>query len=255
MTQRPDRSTPADLPATRSIRPTEHLPARVAADLRARLRAGEWIENEQLPTEAELITEYGVSRSTVRAALQRLQRAGLTVTRHGVGTFVTHIGGSIQAGLQELQSMSDTIRAHGREPRMVYREVVIREATEEERTALDRPAPCPVLATTRAVYADDELVAFSYEAMPVDLFPGGLDPARVQGSLFAVLDTVGVQSRTAIAEVHAVRGDHIGWGDRPPDANYLLLSQRHFDAAGLPIIVSNTYFIEGRFQFSIVRVR
>lgn len=241
--------------AQRSIRPTEHLPVRVATDLRQRLLGGEWQPGDQLPTEAELINQYGVSRSTIRSALQQLSRSGLTMTRHGVGTFATHVGQSISAGLQELRSMSDTIRAHGREPRMEFRECLIREATETERIAIDRESPCPVLATKRAVYADDELVAFSYEAIPVDLLGENLDPSSIQGSLFALLETHGVHPQSAIAEVHAVRGDEIGWGERPQDANYLQLLQTHYDATGTPIITSDTYFIEGRFQFSILRVR
>lgn len=242
-------------PATRSIGRTEHLRTRLANDLRERLRAGDWAPGEQLPTEAELIAEYGVSRSTVRSALQQLERAGLTITRHGVGTFVSHVGQSIRAGLQELRSMSDTIRAHGMEPRMDYRRAELREASAEERVALHRPAPCRVLATTRAVHADDELVAFSYEVIPADLLAAGLDPAAVHGSLFALLEAGGVQPRTAIAEIHAVQDEDIGWGERPKGANYLLLRQTHYDGDGIAVLASRTYFIEGRFQFSILRVR
>lgn len=248
---------PAPVPprASRSIRRTEDLRTRLANDLRERLRDGDWAPGEQLPTEADLIAEYGVSRSTVRSALQQLERAGLTITRHGVGTFVSHVGQSIRAGLQELQSMTDTIRAHGMEPRMDYREAELREATAEECAALGGSAPRQVLATTRAVHADGELVAFSYEVIPADLLGPALDPAAVHGSLFALLEAGGVHPRTAIAEIHAVQGEDIGWGERPKGANYLLLRQTHYDADGTPIIASRTYFIEGRFQFSILRVR
>lgn len=41
-----------------------------------------------LPTEAQLQEAYGVSRSTVRKAIEELVQAGLIVKRHGVGTFV-----------------------------------------------------------------------------------------------------------------------------------------------------------------------
>jgi GntR family transcriptional regulator len=231
------------------------LHTRLAASLRERLRDGEWAPGGQLPTEAELSADYGVSRSTVRAALVQLEKQGLTVTRHGVGTFATPFGRALRAGLQELQSMTDTIVAHGRQPRIDYRSAEVRDATEAERSALEREAPCPVLATTRAVHADDVLVAFSYEAIPRDLLPADLDPATVGGSLFALLESSGAVPRTAVAGVHATRGKDIGWGERPRGATYLLLQQVHYDAQAVPLLHSRTYFLEGRFQFSILRVR
>ncbi len=231
------------------------LHARLAQSLRERLRDGEWAPGDQLPTEAELSADYGVSRSTVRAALVQLENQGLTVTRHGLGTFVTPFGRAIKAGLQELRSMTDTIVAHGVEPRIDYHSAEVREATEQERAALEREAPCRVLATTRAVHADDVLVAFSYEAIPMDLLPTDLDPAALRGSLFALLESSGAVPRTAVAGIHATRGKDIGWGERPRGATYLLLQQVHYDAQAVPLLSSKTYFVEGRFQFSILRFR
>jgi GntR family transcriptional regulator, transcriptional repressor for pyruvate dehydrogenase complex len=43
---------------------------------------------DKLPTEAEIMRTWGVSRTVVREALSRLQAAGLVETKHGVGTFV-----------------------------------------------------------------------------------------------------------------------------------------------------------------------
>lgn len=42
---------------------------------------------EKLPTEAEIMTLHGVSRTVVREAISHLQAAGLVQTRHGIGTF------------------------------------------------------------------------------------------------------------------------------------------------------------------------
>jgi DNA-binding FadR family transcriptional regulator len=52
-----------------------------------RIRAGEIAAGAKLPTEAELMDEFGVSRTVVREALSRLQAAGLVRTRHGIGSF------------------------------------------------------------------------------------------------------------------------------------------------------------------------
>lgn len=54
------------------------------------IREGRWPKGSKLPTEADLLAEYGVSRTVVREAVSRLQAAGKVVTRHGVGTFVVN---------------------------------------------------------------------------------------------------------------------------------------------------------------------
>ena len=60
---------------------------RIAADLRRRLRAGEFESDAPLPSEAQLSAEHGVSRNTVRRAVRQLVEEGLVVVRHGAGAF------------------------------------------------------------------------------------------------------------------------------------------------------------------------
>lgn len=53
-----------------------------------RIRDGRLPTGAKLPTEAEVMAEFGVSRTVVREAISKLQAAGLVETHHGVGTFV-----------------------------------------------------------------------------------------------------------------------------------------------------------------------
>ncbi len=53
-----------------------------------RIRKRQIRPGDKLPTEFDLIREYGVSRTVVREAISGLQSAGLVETRHGIGTFV-----------------------------------------------------------------------------------------------------------------------------------------------------------------------
>lgn len=59
----------------------------IAAALLRRLDAGEFPPDKPLPSEAELVAEYGVSRNTARRAYQRLAADGAVVIKHGAGTF------------------------------------------------------------------------------------------------------------------------------------------------------------------------
>lgn len=60
----------------------------VAADLRQKISAGSYAPGEQLPSERELVEHYGVSRPTVRDAVDILRSEGLVTSEHGRGVFV-----------------------------------------------------------------------------------------------------------------------------------------------------------------------
>lgn len=238
-------------PRRRAGKLSEH----VADDLRSRLEQGEWTVNEKLPTEFELAEHYGVSRATVRTALHALDRQGLTMTSHGVGTFVTAAGQVVAADLQRLESISQTIVRMGRTPSSTFRTIAIREATDEEATALGIRPGEPVLFVQREIFADGEGVAFSHDAIPMGVLPADFDVRSVDGSMFTLLESHGVVARSSIANIHASHGHEVNWGGSPDGTLYVLLEQAHFDEANRGIAYSKTWFIEGRFQFSIVRVR
>jgi GntR family transcriptional repressor for pyruvate dehydrogenase complex len=56
--------------------------------LKKQLMEGVWKVGEKLPSESELCATLGVSRVTIRAAIQQLEILGLLETRHGGGNFV-----------------------------------------------------------------------------------------------------------------------------------------------------------------------
>lgn len=79
--------------------------------LSGRIREGALSAGEKLPTEAEIVEEFGVSRTVVREAISRLQAAGLVETRHGVGTFVLGLGDGafFRISPDQLETLQDVI--------------------------------------------------------------------------------------------------------------------------------------------------
>ncbi|MHA6195999.1 FadR/GntR family transcriptional regulator [Pseudomonas wadenswilerensis] len=71
------------------------LAQRLVLELSQKIVSGEWPAGSKLPTEQVLTEAHGVSRTTVREALSRLQAEGLVETRRGIGTFVVD---TIRAG-------------------------------------------------------------------------------------------------------------------------------------------------------------
>lgn len=75
-----------------SAAPTPAPPyARIKQALKDGLASGEWSAGEQMPSESELVSHFGVSRMTVNRALKELQAEGLVQRVQGVGTFAARL--------------------------------------------------------------------------------------------------------------------------------------------------------------------
>jgi DNA-binding GntR family transcriptional regulator len=57
--------------------------------LRGRIERGEFAWHTPIPSEPALAEWYGVSRTTVRSAIERLMAKGMVERRPGKGTYVT----------------------------------------------------------------------------------------------------------------------------------------------------------------------
>ena len=66
---------------------------------------------QKLPSEIDLMAQYGVSRITVRQAVDLLVRRGLAVRRQGKGTFIN--GPALNHDLHELRGIYETLQATG----------------------------------------------------------------------------------------------------------------------------------------------
>ena len=69
--------------------PVTRIADSIATAIERRILEGSLKPGDRLPAERELALDMGVSRPSLREALQRLVSKGLLTTRHGGGTFVT----------------------------------------------------------------------------------------------------------------------------------------------------------------------
>jgi GntR family transcriptional regulator, histidine utilization repressor len=65
--------------------------AKVKRALKDGLASGRWTPGELMPSEAQLVAQFGVSRMTVNRALRELQTEGLVERVQGVGTFAAQL--------------------------------------------------------------------------------------------------------------------------------------------------------------------
>ena len=85
--------------------------AQVKAFLKRELSAGRWPPGALMPSDAELVAQFAVSRMTVTRALRELQAEGLVERLQGVGTFAAHL--SRVASTLTIRDLHEEITARG----------------------------------------------------------------------------------------------------------------------------------------------
>lgn len=90
-----------------------------------RIEIGALKPGDRIPSEAELVEQFGVSRMTANRALRELQNAGIITRLAGVGSFIAEpkpIGQVI-----EIRNIAEEIRERGHE----YHAVIVKNAAEK----------------------------------------------------------------------------------------------------------------------------
>ncbi|BED87836.1 MULTISPECIES: histidine utilization repressor [unclassified Pseudoalteromonas] len=73
-----------------------------------KIKNGAWQENQRVPSENELSSQFSVSRMTARRALSELTDAGILTRSQGLGTFVASF--KSQSSLLEIKNIADEVK-------------------------------------------------------------------------------------------------------------------------------------------------
>jgi GntR family transcriptional regulator len=181
----------------------------IAERLRTAVENGEFAPGDRLPSETELNGLYGVSRTTARSALDRLEHEGLIARRPGKGSIV--LPPRIDQPLKTFAGFADEMRARGLTPRYDTRSVGPKPATEEVAESLRVKSASPVIVVERLLYADGFPMATSQSWLSPDILKGHIPPTRAElnaGSLYAWIEkNCGVRIAGGEEFVQAVNAD------------------------------------------------
>lgn len=149
------------------------------------IESGQWQSGQQLPNEGQLAQNFGVSKITVRQALQELATLGYVRREQGRGTFVSKP--KLDQGPRELTSFTEEMHRHRltAASRIISRGVTNADARIAERLGLREGEPVFVLKRLRL--ADDEPMGIQTAHLPVALAPGLVDEDLENISLYEVL--------------------------------------------------------------------
>ena len=139
----------------------------IEQELASLIASGALAPGSQLPSEEELVQRYGVRRTTVRKAIQELERLGLIEIRRGRGTFVRT--GKITQEFTELTGFVEDMVAMGLQPSAKVLGTVPTAASESVARQLRVPIGTAVMQIRRVRMADDVAISLDETYLPMDL--------------------------------------------------------------------------------------
>ena len=198
--------------------------------------------NASLPPEREIAEVTGLSRVTVRKAMQELVDKGLVVQRQGSGSFVREAAARVEQSLIELTSFSEDMAQRGMDTRSTWLERGVARASPREAEVLGLEPTASVARIYRLRTSDDRPLALERATLPLEILP---NPLEVETSLYRVLDRDGNRPVRAIQRFTAL---NLG-----PDEAALLNVPTHSAALS---IERTSYLEDGRvaeFTLSVYR--
>jgi DNA-binding GntR family transcriptional regulator len=224
----------------------------LAEQLEAAIVAGTLAPGSRLENEVQLADRCGLSRPTVRQAIQHLVDKGLLVRKRGVGTQV------VQAQVRrriELTSLYDDLAAAQRSPRTQVLELSTVPAGDEIAKDLGLPPGTPVVRLRRLRLSDSEPLALLTNHLPADIVSLTAERLEEHG-LYETLRAAGVNLRIANQTIGA-RGATTAEAallDERRGVPLLTMTRTAFDDKGRAIEYGTHVYRASRYSFTLTLV-
>jgi GntR family transcriptional regulator len=218
--------------------------AQIEDRLAEAIGGGDLSPGARLPPERELAERLGVSRMTLRQALDSLERRGMLTRTRGRrgGTFVAEP--KIERDMTTMAGLTSQLRRQGHQAGA--RVLSAREGPCGRRTAgaLGLSPGDPVFEISRLRLSDGLPLAIERSLFPAARFPGLLD-GPLDGSLYEMLEErYSVPPARAVESLEPVIADasqaeSLGIKLGAP---LLLVERTAYDAAGVPVEYARDFF-------------
>ena len=227
---------------------TKHV--QIKAQLLQEIAEGVW--TDRLPSETDLAARFGVSRPTVRAALNALARDGIVFRKRGVGTIVS--APRVQFGVSGLTVVFDDQFADFPPVKHRVERFAFVRPPDRVRTQLGLHDARPIRFVKRIGMVNDEpttvecaffgpgVVSGDVSKADFEAFPVFADILRVRTHVIPMHTHLWLSVTTAAADVAA----HL---QRDMPAPVILLKRRTSDALKRPVLYLESFLVPDRFAF------
>lgn len=146
----------------------------------------EFLDDQMIPSERELIKEFGVSRITVRKAIDELVNEGYVYRVQGKGTYVK--GDKKTQDLFSITSCTQDIINLGMTPSRKVVACEIIDAIPKRARIMEIDKSDKLLVIDRVYYADDEPINRTIAYLPIKYFPGLEKHNFADESIYEILE-------------------------------------------------------------------
>jgi len=225
----------------------------IAENLKQAIEDGTLKPGDRLDNELDLTERLGVSRPTVRQAVQRLVEQGLVVRRRGLGTLV--VAPRILRSVA-LTSLYDDLSANHRHPATTVLATSEIEANDELASILSLPSGAAVLSVERLRLADGNPLAIMHNFLPAGLLEGRPEEALEKTGLYELLRSQGVRLQAGEQVIGARRATarEAKLLQAPRNATVLTMTRTTFDPAGRPVEHGSHAYLADRYSFKMTLV-
>ena len=154
--------------------------------LAEKIKSGEFISGDKLPSERELSEIYSISRMTARNALTQLVDSGYAYRLKGKGTFVSYP--NIERDFVKLSGFSQMLKSKGIKPSDKIVKSGIIEADKKIASLLETTIGTKVYEIVRIRYGNNIALALEYSYLPVNLLDNLLQYDFEKDSLYKVIE-------------------------------------------------------------------
>jgi GntR family transcriptional regulator len=154
-------------------------------EIKRNIEANKWKIGDRIPSERELSTDFGVSRMTLRQAIQTLVDEGILERRVGSGTFVANQ--KVQEKMAGVTGFTDLMLAQGKVPSSKTISYHTMEPSLSEMEKLHITQDQAVLRMERIRYGDEVPICFEVATVPENIVEG-LEKSEVTSSLYRTLE-------------------------------------------------------------------
>lgn len=224
----------------------------VAQRLEELIASGEMPAGTRLENEIALADQLGLSRPTMRQAIQHLVDKGLLVRKRGVGTQVVQSRVRRQV---ELSSLYDDLDRSHRQPRTEVLSFGVVPAPDEASVALGLPADAEVVAIERLRYAQDEPLAIMHNYLPVGIARITRETLAERG-LYQILRESGIQMRIADQTISARKASAVEARllAEVRGAPLLAMARTAYDHSGRAVEYGSHVYRASRYSFELTLV-
>lgn len=221
----------------------------VAEHLEKLIESGQYAPGTRLENEVVLAERLGLSRPTMRRAIEYLVDRGLLVRKRGVGTQV------VQPKVRrpvELSSLYDDLYSAGKRPRTDVLSFATEEPSELVAQALGVSLESKVYAFERLRYAGDEPLSIMRNWVPVDVVDLDADALRERG-FYQILRTSGITLKIASESIggRAARAAEARLLNEKPGAPLLTMTRTAYDETGRAVEYGSHVYRASLYTFEI----